>query len=219
MTRSVASRVPGRPRHSGQIWRPWRLTPAPPARPPAATSRSSAAIQAGRPPQLLLLGLQPLSPPPIHHHLGALQNWLAQIAERQVCACCWLLLLHWQCCKMEFGRGSIEAQGRLRSRKFKSGRLPQFQDRRTNWCICNGLPCGRVFCTRLHGLAHESGRRQLKPRATTKAPNDGVGGAAGVWRGVCALILCTILCHERGSNVSYVCMVRSVHTELHSKIV
>ena len=30
------------------------------------------------------------------------------------------------------------AEGRLESRKIKSGRLPEFEERRTNWCICSG---------------------------------------------------------------------------------
>ena len=100
----------------------------------------------------------------------------------------------WLCC-LVFGHGSVEAQGRLRSRKFKSGRFPQLQDRHTNWCICNGLPCGRVFRTRLHGLAHESGRRHLQHRVTTMAPSNGVGGAAGVWCvwcGVCVPRFCVL---------------------------
>ena len=64
------------------IWRPWRPNRAPPARPPAATSRSSAAIQAGQPPPSPLRGLQPPIPPPIHHHPGALQI-LAACATRR----------------------------------------------------------------------------------------------------------------------------------------
>ena len=54
-----------------------------------------------------------------------------------------------------------------------------------------GLLCGRVFCTRPHGLAYEFGRRQLPQRAPTTATSNGNGGDAGVWRSVS--IMCTVL--------------------------
>ena len=91
-----------------------------------------------------------------------------------------------------FGHGSVEAQGRLKRRKIKSGPFPEFHERRTNWCICS-VTCrgGRVFCTRPHGLAYEFGRRQLPQRAPTTATSNGNGGDAGVWRSVS--IMCTVL--------------------------
>ena len=75
--------------------------------------------------------------------------------------------LHWQCCCSYFAIVWWKLRGGSKAAKTRVAFCQSFKiavQMGASTVACRG---GRVFCTRAHGLAYESGRRQLPQRTST----------------------------------------------------